>query len=195
MTAPSSMIIFNFSFPISIEGALKRASARPDPLAHVLEDCGIPSVSSPKKKYGKTYNTKKPRMKNFGVQCRMKSDDVEVLRARLKEEKRNHAVTKAYLSQERKKKEKFYSEENVKKVVKDWLNKRYNSKQTKFLMSKGIRVDETEANGDLEPGEQRNPSSIIAAKAAKEALAKARASLGGSTVEDDDELEPGEIRR
>ena len=134
-------------------------------------------------------------MKNFGVQCRMKSDDVEVLRARLKEEKRNHAVTKAYLSQERKKKEKFYSEENVKKVVKDWLNKRYNSKQTKFLMSKGIRVDETEANGDLEPGEQRNPSSIIAAKAAKDALAKARASLGGSTVGDDDELEPGEIRR
>ena len=127
----------------------------------------------------------------------MKSDDVEVLRARLKEEKKSHAVTKAYLSQEKKKKEKFYSEENVKRVVRDWLRKRYNDKQTKFLMSKAIRVvEDTEVNGDLEPGEQRNPSTIIAAKAAKEALAKARASLGGTaTVGDDDDLEPGEIRR
>ena len=69
---------------------------------------------------------------------------------------------------------------------------------------------------ELEPGEQRSSATILAARAAKEGLAKARAALNNSTkaanssieqlepgevqhkvtvVVEDDELEPGEVRR
>ena len=45
------------------------------------------------------------------------------------------------LSQERAKLRKWNSEDNVRKVVRDWLRKRYNDKQTKFLMSKPEREE------------------------------------------------------
>ena len=85
------------------------------------------------------------------------------------------------------------------------------------LYCKFISADDEE----LEPGEQRSSATILAARAAKDALAKARASLNNSTaasmnlnsknpnasnelepgevrskvVNNDDELEPGEVRR
>ena len=69
---------------------------------------------------------------------------------------------------------------------------------------------------ELEPGEQRSSATILAARAAKEGLAKARAALNNTAkavntsieqlepgqvqhkvtvVVEDDELEPGEVRR
>ena len=67
------------------------------------------------------------------------------------------------MSLQKKKAEKFYSEENIKKVVKDWLRKRYNEKQTKFLMAKPLREEVLNQDGGdgLEPGEQRSSASII----------------------------------
>jgi len=196
-----------------VKSAMERASARSDALASLIEDCGISSYASPKS--GKLGN-KKSRMRNFGVQCRMKSDETESLRQRLKDEKRSKACERAKLSQERAKLRKWNSEDNVRKVVRDWLRKRYNDKQTKFLMSKPEREELLGEDEELEPGEQRSSATILAARAAKEGLAKARAALNNTTkaantsieqlepgevqhkvtvVVEDDELEPGEVRR
>ena len=71
----------------------------------------------------------------------MKNDETESLRQRLKDEKRSKACERAKLSQERAKLRKWNSEDNVRKVVRDWLRKRYNDKQTKFLMSKPEREE------------------------------------------------------
>ena len=69
----------------------------------------------------------------------MKSDETEHLRQRVKELKKEKQVEKARLSQERAKLRKRDSEDNIKRIVRDWLRKRYNDKQTKFLMSKPER--------------------------------------------------------
>jgi len=196
-----------------VKSALERASARSDALASLIEDCGISTYATPQS--GKVGN-KKSKMRNFGVQCRMKSDETESLRQRLKDEKRSKACERAKLSQERAKLRKWNSEDNVRKVVRDWLRKRYNDKQTKFLMSKPEREELLGEDEELEPGEQRSSATILAARAAKEGLAKARASLNNTTkaantsieqlepgevqhkvtvVVEDDELEPGEVRR
>jgi len=194
-----------------VKSAMERASARSDALASLIEDCGISTYATPKS------GNKKSKMKNFGVQCRMKNDETESLRQRLKDEKRSKACERAKLSQERAKLRKWNSEDNVRKVVRDWLRKRYNDKQTKFLMSKPEREELIGEDEELEPGEQRSSATILAARAAKEGLAKARAALNNTTkaaantsieqlepgevqhkvtvVVEDDELEPGEVRR
>ena len=71
----------------------------------------------------------------------MKSDEAESLRQRLKDEKRDKACVRAVISKERAKLRKWNLEDNVRKVVRDWLRKRYNDKQTKFLMSKPEREE------------------------------------------------------
>jgi len=189
-----------------------------DALADLIEDCGISTDATPVLKG----SNKKVKMKNFGVQCRMKSDETEHLRQRVKELKKEKQVEKARLSQERAKLRKRDSEDNIKRIVRDWLRKRYNDKQTKFLMSKPEREALLADDEELEPGEQRSSATILAARAAKDALAKARASLNNSTaasmnlnsknpnasnelepgevrskvvINNDDELEPGEVRR
>lgn len=127
----------------------------------------------------------------------MKTDVAEILKANFKKQKRLRATDWALLSIPKKKAENFYSEENIKKVVKNWLQKRYNEKQTKFLMAKSILEEIFNEDGDegLEPGEQRNSASLIAAAAAKDALAKARASLDNTTNDSiDDTPEPSEVR-
>lgn len=195
-------------------GALKKASVRPDPLANLLQDCGI-SSASPEKNMAKSAE-KKPKMRNFGLQCRMKSDEAESLRTRLKEEKKGRNCDRAALSKEREKNRKFNSEENITRIVKDWLRQRYNDKQTKFLMSKSIREELNgvreglEPGQVLEPGEQPTSASFSASAVAKAAIAKASATLnntshvanelGSVEVANDDAiaeepLELGEIRQ
>ena len=70
-------------FNKTASGALERASARPDPLAHLLQDCGISASVSPSKKFVEKHG-RKPKMRHFGVQCKMKTDEAETLRASLK---------------------------------------------------------------------------------------------------------------
>ena len=189
----------------NLNGAPNRASVRPDPLANLLQDCGI-SSASPEKNMAKSAE-KKPKMRNFGLQCRMKSDEAESLKTRLKEEKKGRNCDRAALSKEREKNEKFNSEENITRIVKDWLRQRYNDKQTKFLMSKSIRDEINVVEEGLEPGEQRTSASFTAAAVAKAAIAAAGATLNNTSIEvgsvevpnDDaiaeEPLELGEIRQ
>ena len=161
----------------NLSGALKKASVRSDPLANLLQDCGI----SPEKNMAKSAE-KKPKMRNFGLQCRMKSDEAESLRTRLKEEKKARNCDRAALSKEKEKNRKFNSEDNITRIVKDWLRQRYNDKQTKFLMSKSIRDEFNGVEEGLEPGEQRTSASFSPSAVAKAAIAKATNTLNNTSL-------------
>merc|ERR1712008_479574 len=93
------------------------------------------------------------------------------------------------MGKEREKNKKFNSEENITRIVKDWLRQRYNDKQTKFLMSKSIKEDELngvkvglEPGQFLEPGEQCASASFSAGAVAKAAIAKATATLNNTSL-------------
>ena len=173
-------------------------------MANLNQDRDVSSEVSPEKA---KKAEKKPKMKNFGVQCRMKSDEAETLRRKVIELKKLRRCDAANMSRIDKLNRKFNSEENILIVVKNWLKERYNEKQVKFLMAKPKKEELKEAleTQGIEPGEIQpsSTSAIIAATMAKNGLTKIKTSPTKSPKakpkreehnEEEEALEPGEIQ-